>query len=116
MAKNKVNLSAAVREYLVGSPEAGPKEVIEALGKKNIVVTPGLVSNVKTNLAKKEASGTATATKTRKPRGPNKASAPKAVNGSVTLADAQRVKALAVELGGLSALRDVLSAIESFSS
>lgn len=50
MAKKRssnVNKSQAIRDYLGKRPSAGPKEVIEALGKEGIDVSVGLVSNVK---------------------------------------------------------------------
>ena len=47
MAKRKVNKSAAVKEYLEANPNAGPKEVVEALAKNKITVTPNYVSNIK---------------------------------------------------------------------
>lgn len=42
--------STAIRAYLAEHPEAGPKEVIEALKKIGIDVTPGLVSSVKSKM------------------------------------------------------------------
>ncbi len=86
----KVNLSAAIKTYLAKHEDAGPKEVIAALAKKNIVVSTGLVSNVKTNLKKAAAGGTATKTKKKaKKKSSTSAPAPAKVNGSeVTLAQA----------------------------
>ena len=49
MAKKKsgVNKSQAIRDYLKAKPEAGPTEVVAEMKKKNIKITPALVSNVK---------------------------------------------------------------------
>jgi Mn-dependent DtxR family transcriptional regulator len=50
--KVKVNKSEAIRDYLADHPEAGPKEVAEAL--KDLGVKPAFVSNVKTKLGRKQ--------------------------------------------------------------
>lgn len=39
--------SKAIREYLKSHPQAGPKEIVAALGAEGIQVTSGLVSNIK---------------------------------------------------------------------
>ena len=115
MAKRSgVNKSAAVRDYLLaGHLDAGPKEVIEALKANGVKVTTGLVSNVKTNLKKKQEDGgtvTATAPRTRKSKSP----AP--VNGSVTLADASRLVEVSKSFGGFDGLRAALAQIESLNA
>ena len=46
------NLSALIREYFQANPNAGPTEVVKALGEKKITVTPTLVSNVKARMLK----------------------------------------------------------------
>ncbi len=49
MAKKKtgVSKSQAIRNYLATNPKAAPSEIIAALGKKGIEVSPGLASVVK---------------------------------------------------------------------
>ena len=108
----KVNLSAAIKTFLAkpGKADAGPKEVIAALAKKNIVVSTGLVSNVKTNLKKAaEAAAGGTATKTAKPKKSKSASKSAPVstsNGSVTLADAC---SLVKQFGSVAAVEAALA-------
>jgi hypothetical protein len=46
-AKEKVNKSKAVRDYVAANPKATNKEVSEALTKKGIAVTPNHVANIK---------------------------------------------------------------------
>ena len=46
------NLSGLIREYFQANPNAGPTEVVKALGEKKITVTPTLVSNVKARMQK----------------------------------------------------------------
>lgn len=45
--KRTVNKSAAIRDYLDEHPNAGPTEIVEALAKKGVEVTPSFVSNIK---------------------------------------------------------------------
>lgn len=47
MAKTKVNKSAAIREYLSSNPDAKPKEIVAALKKDRIRVSPQMVSTIK---------------------------------------------------------------------
>ena len=48
MAKKPgVNKSKAIRDYYKAHPKAKTQEVVDALGKKGITVTTGLVTNVK---------------------------------------------------------------------
>ena len=46
------NLSGLIREYFQAHPNAGPTEVVKALGEKKITVSPTLVSNVKARMLK----------------------------------------------------------------
>jgi len=116
----KENRSKKIREYIEKHPDAGPTEIAEKLGAGYSV---SLVSNVKHRLAngddgskprgrktskKKSSKSAATAVKTPRAR--------KSSNGAVTLADAQRANELAKEFGGVDKLREVLDAVESFSS
>ena len=49
MAKKKArtNLSQSIRDHLQANPSASPNQIVEALAKKGIKVSPGLASNVK---------------------------------------------------------------------
>jgi hypothetical protein len=45
--KRSVNKSAEIRGYLDENPTAGPTEIVDALAKKGVEVTPSFVSNIK---------------------------------------------------------------------
>ena len=49
MAKKKArtNLSQSIRDHLQANPSATPNQIVEALAKQGIMVSPGLASNVK---------------------------------------------------------------------
>jgi len=47
MSKSRTNKSQSIREYLSVNPVAKPKDVIKALAKKHIRVSPQLVSAIK---------------------------------------------------------------------
>jgi hypothetical protein len=46
--QNDVNKSQAIRDYLKSSPKARNQEVVDALAKQGIGVTPNYVNNIKT--------------------------------------------------------------------
>lgn len=52
-AKSSANKSAAIRDYKAANPEAGPKEIADALGKSGIPVTAQFVSTVLSNAKRK---------------------------------------------------------------
>lgn len=52
-AKSGSNKSAAIREYKGANPEAGPKDIAEALEKSGVSVTAQFVSTVLSNAKKK---------------------------------------------------------------
>ena len=53
MAKQKVNKTQAVRDYLKVHPRARSPEVAEALTKAGIKITAGHVANIKSKLKKR---------------------------------------------------------------
>jgi hypothetical protein len=53
--KPEINRSQAIRDYYKANSKAKTSEVIDALGKKGITVTTGLVNNVKSTHNKKHA-------------------------------------------------------------
>ena len=53
--KPEINRSQAIRDYYKLNPKAKTSEVIDALAKKGITVTTGLVTNVKSTHNKKHA-------------------------------------------------------------
>lgn len=102
--KRTVNKSAAVRNYLEQNPNAGPKEVSEALAKEKISITPAYVSNIKNKNSKKRA-------KRGRPRRAVAASTGSS-NGalSVKLADAIQ---LVEKVGGLDKAKETLDAVKA---
>ena len=53
--KPEINKSQAIRDYFKANPKAKAQEVVDALAKKGITVTVGLVNNVKSTHNKKQA-------------------------------------------------------------
>ncbi len=53
MAKQKVNKTKVVREYLKAHPRAKSSEIAEALAKQGITITAGHVSNIKSKSKKR---------------------------------------------------------------
>ena len=51
----EINKSQAIRDYYKVNPKAKTQEVVDALAKKGITVTTGLVRNVKSTHNKKQA-------------------------------------------------------------
>lgn len=103
MAKRKVNKSEAIREYLTGRPDAGPKEVGTALKKKGITVQPALVSNVKAALRRK-ANGDVLQLNGRRRGRPSKAS-------MVNVNDLLLAREFCHRVGGLAAARRAIEAL-----
>ncbi len=94
MARKKINVSAAIKEYLTANPTAGPTEAAKAIsgivGKK---VPASYVSNVKFTLAKG-----AGKKKRRGPKARMKRAAA-AMNGSIELAALLAMKELIAKCG-----------------
>ena len=53
--KPEMNKSQAIRDFYKTNPKAKTSEVVDALAKKGITVTTGLVTNVKSTHNKKHA-------------------------------------------------------------
>jgi hypothetical protein len=111
-AKEKTNLSEAVRAFLTENPDAKAKQVVAELGSKGIMVKEGLVYAVKGSM------------KERKQRKKRVAKAAMAAvdkpssNGQATSAvkaDAltmiREVKALAAKAGGYEQLKELVDAL-----
>ncbi len=98
--------SQAIREYLSKNPKAGPKQVVEALKEKGVVVKLGLVSAVKY--------GTGKRSKSRRGRSPSVRVAARRTRGvpPVTVEQLIEVKRLAVAIGGVEQVRRVLETLE----
>lgn len=127
MAKKSgdLNKSASIREYLAANPAAKPREIVEALAAKGVVVTPMFVSTIK---SKAVAEGEIKVTKRRgRPKGTvkgpvtRKAAAKAVTKGtkrsvaageSVSIEGLVTAKELVAKLGGFEKARAVLSALE----
>jgi hypothetical protein len=103
MAKRKVNKTAAVKEYLVANPDAGPKEVVAALKKNKITVTPNYVSNIKSKSGGKQV----------KRRGRRKAAvAAASANGPLSGKLAEAIQ-LVEKVGGIEKAKETLDAVKA---
>ena len=99
--KSSINKSQSIRDYLAKKPKATPKEIIAGLKGKGIVVSEGLVSNVKhtQNKPKKKVSVKTVAAR-------------KSAPTSLSVADLVEVKKLADQLGGVKTVRQALDTLE----
>ena len=52
-SKSGTNKSQAIREYKAANPKATPKEIVEALAKTGLAVSPQFVSTILSNAKKK---------------------------------------------------------------
>ncbi len=110
------NKSQEIRDYYVENPDAKPKQVVEALAAKGVVVTPAFVSTIKSTTGKKGPKTTrgprvkrATKTTT-STRGPQPAAVK--AGGSVTIDSLVRAKGLVKELGGIDNAMSALAALK----
>ena len=110
MAKEKLNRSQAVRDYLAEKPDAPAKEVVAALAEKGIKVSTALVYNVKGGMAERKRRKKRVAKAAMATTG-DKASS----NGTAAKADAitmiREVKTLARKAGGYTKLRELVDAL-----
>lgn len=97
--KRRINKSQKIRDYLTESPEAQPSEVVEALGKSRIKVTPGQVSQVKWQMSQQ--GGGKAKRKGRRGRS----------QGDVNLGDLLKAKQLAEQMGGVEEAQKALDAL-----
>jgi hypothetical protein len=107
MAKKKTaNKSQAIRDYLATNPKAAATEIVAALAKMGIKVSPGLASNVKftSQSKRKKKAGEKTVVKRRRP---GKRSATE-----LSLDDLLAAKQLANQLGGIGEARQALDTLE----
>ena len=115
MAKKTVRgeKTAAVSEYLDAHPEAGPKEIVEALAKQRIKITTAHVSNIKGKL-KKAGNGKRAA---KKPAvvvvaAPVVIEKPATNGGTITLEQIKKVAFTIKTLGGFQRVIEVLDVIK----
>ena len=117
MAK-KITKSEHIRRFLAQNADANPKEIVEALAKKNIEVTTFLASKIKYDKGKKTAKktpkkSTKVARKAQKtvgtPSNGRRKKARKAIpTSTVEIDDLLVAKSLAEKLGGVAAARRAL--------
>lgn len=110
--------SQEIRDFYAANPTAKPKQVVEALAEKGIVVTPAFVSTIKSTSAKKAAKPrrAAKATKSAKVsvRGRRpvtaKAAGKKSKGVELSIDTLIKTKGLVKELGGID---NVISALQA---
>lgn len=103
----------AIQEYLRAHPHAGPKQIREDLSEKGISVSASLVSAVKYRTGR-HAPRPAARSAARRMRGRAAAGRRGGTTSSVTLEQLLEVKRIADGMGGTSALREALDALEQF--
>jgi hypothetical protein len=106
MARKKINVSAAIKDYLAKNADVGPTDAAKAIsaeiGKE---VSPTYVSNIKTTMAKGGGK------KKRRGRKPGSKAAGHSANGSIDLEALMAMKELLGKVGADTARKmiDVLS-------
>jgi hypothetical protein len=108
MAKRKVNVSEAVRNYMKEHGDEGPMAVAEAVSKQvGKKISPTYVSNIK-SMMKKKGSGKK---RGRKPGMKRQLASGVAANGSVDLITLEAVKEIVRRVGAENAKRliDILA-------
>jgi len=106
MAKRKVNKTQAVRDFLAENPDATTKDVVAAMNKQRITVSPNYVSTIKTNMKAKG--------KGKKKVAAKKKAAPKkqeAADDKISLSALKEAKKLAERLGGIEQAKQAISAL-----
>lgn len=106
MAKKSsgANKSSAIRKYKSENPEAGPKEIAEALNKDGLKVTAGFVSTILSNDRKRSGKSG------RKGRRGGRRAA-NGRGGEVAVAQLIQAKKLADQMGGVEQARQALDAL-----
>jgi predicted PP-loop superfamily ATPase len=104
-ANGGVNKSAAIRELYKQNPEIKVKEVVSSLETKGIKVSDNLVYLIKGKLKGEK--------KRRRQVNRNAASVAKASGNIDAVATIIKVKALAVEVGGLNTLKALVEALSA---
>ncbi len=97
MAKRTVNMSQAVRDYLTEHPDAGTKEISEALAKQQMSVSDATIYNVKSSMK----------TPARRKPGRPKSTA----NDEMSISTLLGAKKLAEQLGGVKSARQAINVL-----
>jgi hypothetical protein len=105
----KPNKSQAIRNYLEANPTATAAQVVTALSKKGVEVTPGLVYSIKTKIGSGKGSGKQLGKRAASVTAKGVVTSP---SGSADVATTVRkVKSLASEVGGLATLKALVEAL-----
>ena len=110
--------SQEIREYYAANPDSKPKQVVEALALKGVVVTPAFVSTIKSTSINKPARGAKRAAKSvkaapvRRASTTTKAVVRKSAGGELTVESLMQAKGLADKMGGVDKLMAALDALK----
>ncbi len=112
--RSGVNKTQEIKKALAATPNKTPREIAEALTAGGVVVSPGYVSTIKTNM-KAKATGPK---KVAKKRGPAKKKATRKKRASkaapatdVTFDQLRMAKEMAQQLGGVENAKEALIAL-----
>ena len=108
-SRSGMNKTQEIKKALAAAPDKTPREIAEALTAEGVVVSPGYVSTIKTNMKAK-----ATAPKKRGPakKATRKKRASKAAPATdVTFDQLRMAKEMAQQLGGVENAKKALSAL-----
>jgi hypothetical protein len=112
--------SQEIREYYAANPDSKPKQVVEALALKGVVVTPAFVSTIKSTSINKPGRGAKRAAKSVKAAPVRRASTTattkavvrKSAGGELTVESLMQAKGLADKMGGVDKLMAALDALK----
>ncbi|TVP98444.1 MAG: hypothetical protein EA381_12485 [Planctomycetaceae bacterium] len=109
--------SQEIRDYYAENPDSKPKQVVEALALKGVVVTPAFVSTIKSTSINKPGRGAKRAAKSVKAAPVRRATTTKAVTkkaagGELTVDSLMQAKGLADKMGGVDKLMAALDALK----
>ncbi len=111
--QKKLTKTAAIQRYLKRKPEAKPREVVAALAKKGMQVTPATVSTIKNQMKNKgmlPAAGGAAKAK-RATASARRGRPRKAAAANATLDMLKQAKSLAETAGGVDKAKKLLDAL-----
>jgi len=111
----KTNKTEAVKKVLIANPKMPPRQIVETLSKKNVIVTAAYVSTIKTTLKKNgeldgSAAGSVAPGKPGRPKTYKKRNVAKS---EISVADLQAAKALIDSAGSIDNAIDALNTLSS---
>ena len=107
MAKRKVNKTQAVKDYLAENPDAATKDVVAAMKKQRITVSPNYVSTIRSKGKGKKKGVAKKKVAAKKKAAPKK----KAADDKISLSAIMEAKKLAAKLGGIENAKEAISAL-----